>query len=112
MWFGRILFGEVLIRRNIANSVECCCCNARVYETFNYLFIECTDAKFIWKLFSEAAGLHINVIQLKQGLEELWNIYCAAKLKPILKAVPAFIIWVIWKRRNVIKMGERLIDIP
>lgn len=27
----------------------------------------------------------------------------AGKLKPIFKAIPAFIIWQIWKRRNVIK---------
>lgn len=62
------------------DSVEYCCCNAKVQETFNHLFIECPDAKAIWKYFTEVAGLHINVIHINQGLEEWWSVDCVAKL--------------------------------
>ncbi|KAG5572158.1 hypothetical protein H5410_061924 [Solanum commersonii] len=43
------------------------------------------------------------VVQLKQTLEEWWKADYTTKLKPILKVVLDFIIWQLWKRRNVIK---------
>ncbi|KAK4721499.1 hypothetical protein R3W88_011732 [Solanum pinnatisectum] len=81
------------------------CCNNNVQETFEYLFIECPNTYHTWGLFKEAAGLHFQVVRIKQILEEWWKADCPTKLKPIFKAVPACIIWQIWKRRNVIKHG-------
>lgn len=76
-------------------------------ETFVHLFIECPDAKCTWNLFSNAAGLHFNVIQIKQGFEEWWKAECKTKLKSLFKVVHAFIIWAIWKRRTIIKHGGK-----
>lgn len=36
------------------------------------------------------AGLHFNVIQIKQGFEEWWKAECTTKLKSLFKAVHAF----------------------
>lgn len=60
------------------------------------------------KYFAESAGLHITVIQINQVLEDWWKVDCTHKQKPMFRAVPAFIIWVIWKRRNVIKHGGKM----
>ncbi|KAK4714142.1 hypothetical protein R3W88_020049 [Solanum pinnatisectum] len=57
------------------------------------------------KLFAEVAGIQGPLIQLRQVIDSWWNATCCSKLKPFLKAVPAFIIWSIWKRRNVIRNG-------
>lgn len=70
MWFRRIPIGEVLIKRGITDSVVCFCCNDSVHEYFIHLFIFCSNSTHVWKLFTEPAGLHFPLVQLRQILEE------------------------------------------
>ena len=59
MCFGKIPIVEVLINRNIVDTVEV----IFVMLTYKkYLFIECPNAKFTCKQFSSAAGLQFEVI--------------------------------------------------
>ncbi|KAH0722504.1 hypothetical protein KY289_005548 [Solanum tuberosum] len=50
-----------------------------VLETIEHLFIRCSDSNSIWKYFEE--------------------------LKPLIMAIPMFIFWQVWKRRNSKKFG-------
>lgn len=97
--------GEVLVRMKITNEVECCCCDTRVPEIVDHLFIQCSMSKSVWKLFAEAAGIQRTLIHLRQVIDSWWNATCCSKLKSLLKAIDSFIIWSIWKRKNVIRNG-------
>ncbi|KAK4726926.1 hypothetical protein R3W88_031843 [Solanum pinnatisectum] len=82
--------GEVLINSRIANSVECWCCNQSVQESIEHLFMKCPDSESQWKDFAwETADV-------------------VPKLKPLYKVVPMFIVWQIWRRRNVIAHGDKM----
>ena len=43
------------------------------------------------------------LMQLRQVIDSCWKANCYSKLKPLFKDVHAFIIWLIYKRRNVIR---------
>lgn len=92
LWHMRIPIGEVLVRMKITNEVECCCCDTRVPEIVDHLFIQCSMFKSVWKLFAEAAGIQRTLIHLRQVIDSWWNATCCSKLKPLLKAIPSFII--------------------
>ncbi|KAH0761423.1 hypothetical protein KY290_017496 [Solanum tuberosum] len=74
IWFQRIPIGEVL-------------------ETFQHLFMQCPISKDLWSLFAGAAGVQGPFVQIKQTLDKWWKSDCVAKLKPLFRAVPIFIIW-------------------
>ncbi|WMV32496.1 hypothetical protein MTR67_025881 [Solanum verrucosum] len=58
---------------------------------------------YIWE--KEAAGIQGPMVQLRQVLRLWWEAECGSKLKPMLHVVPIFIIWQLWKRRNIVKHG-------
>ncbi|WMV59135.1 hypothetical protein MTR67_052520, partial [Solanum verrucosum] len=77
-------------------------------ETFQHLFMQCPISKDLWNLFAGAAGVQGPFVQIKQTLDKWWKSDCVAKLKPLFRAVPIFIIWQIWKRRNIIDHGGKM----
>ncbi|KAH0666513.1 hypothetical protein KY285_027719 [Solanum tuberosum] len=105
---GEIPIGEVLIRKNIVERVDCSCCNNSAPETFSHLFVNCPSAQSVWKTFRNAAGLSFPINQLQQVMEDWWKADGSPKLKQLFKVVPAFITWEIWKRRNVMKHGGNM----
>ncbi|KAK6789639.1 hypothetical protein RDI58_013439 [Solanum bulbocastanum] len=78
VWLQRIPIGEVLVKNKITDSM-------------------------IWE-----AGLHGPFVQLRQTIYKWWEGECVPKLRPLYKVVPAFIIWQLWKRRNVIRHGGKM----
>ena len=51
MWFRRIPIREVLIRRGISDSMECCCSNDDIQESFMHLFIFSSNLYQVLRLF-------------------------------------------------------------
>lgn len=92
IWLQRIPIGQVLVRNIICDSVVCCCCNTGMQESFNHLFVECPDSYYLWRIFAGAAGITRSFVQLRKSIEKLWVFDGVAKLKPIYKAVLAFIV--------------------
>ncbi|XP_049414633.1 uncharacterized protein LOC125877356 [Solanum stenotomum] len=105
LWHMRIPIGEVLVRMRIVNSVKCCSCNNNAEETCDHLFIQCPTTYCLWRHFAEAAGIQGPMVQLRQVIRLWWEAECGSKLKPMLHVVPIFIIWQLWKRRNIVKHG-------
>ncbi|XP_060210633.1 uncharacterized protein LOC132637582 [Lycium barbarum] len=69
-------------------------------EIINHLFL-CGDlAAKVWRYFNMGAGLSLNYVQVKHAIRSWWEAKCHFKIKTIYKAVPAFIVWQIWKWRN------------
>ncbi|KAH0771764.1 hypothetical protein KY290_015745 [Solanum tuberosum] len=55
-----------------------------------------------------AAGIPGPFVQLRQVIKKWWEFDGVTKLKPLYKAVPAFIVWQVWKRWNVLKHGGKM----
>ncbi|XP_055803989.1 uncharacterized protein LOC129873024 [Solanum dulcamara] len=108
IWPQRIPIGEVRIRNRIIDSTLCGCCENNAQESFNHLFFFCPDANFLWRWFRGAAGLQGSFIQLRQTIYRWWNEECVTKARPLYKAVPASIMWQLWKKRNVVKHGGKM----
>ncbi|KAG5589913.1 hypothetical protein H5410_040427, partial [Solanum commersonii] len=60
------------------------------------------------KNFITLVGVQIPGFQLKVFLHNWWKLDAPPKLKSILMALPPFIIWQLWKRRNALKHGEKM----
>lgn len=46
IWFKRIPIGEVLVSR-ITDYIDYCCCDNNRQESFNHLFVSCSDANYL-----------------------------------------------------------------
>lgn len=88
--------------------MECCCFTSNSQESFNHLFVICPDANYLWKLFAGAIGIQGPFILLSQTIFKWWKEDCVAKLKTLCRSIPCFIVWQLWKRRNMIKNGGRM----
>ena len=83
-----------MIRRGINDSIECCCNNDVIQESFMDLLILSSDLYQVLRLifFIVTAGFHFSVIHDKKVLEVSFNIDYNIKLKLVFKVIPAFII--------------------
>jgi len=108
IWKKRLPIGEVLINNRIANSMECWCWNQGVQESIEHIFMKCPDSESLWKDFAAAAGLFGPFLQLRDTFNKWETTDVVPKLKPLYKVVPMFIVWQIWRRRNVIAHGDKM----
>ncbi|XP_059295460.1 uncharacterized protein LOC132048795 [Lycium ferocissimum] len=100
LWKFKVPVDEVVASIGIAIVSKCCCCNSAQPESINHLFL-CGDfAAKVWSVFNAAAGLTMNYVQVKHAIRSWWGAKCRHKLKPVFKAISAFIVWQIWKWRN------------
>ncbi|XP_060170720.1 uncharacterized protein LOC132601662 [Lycium barbarum] len=96
----KVPIDEVVESIGIPIVSKCCCCHTAQIETINHLFL-CGDlATKVWRYFNMGAGLSMNCVQIKHAIRCWWEAKCHFKMKTIYKAVPAFIVWQIWKWRN------------
>ncbi|KAH0671252.1 hypothetical protein KY285_023647 [Solanum tuberosum] len=105
LWKYKIPMDEVLKTLKINLVSRCRCCEKAQEETMVHLFINGEFARSIWKYYANAIGLQGPFIQVHQAIKKWWDIRHCAKLTLILQAVPAFICWQLWKRRNTIEHG-------
>ncbi|XP_075095164.1 uncharacterized protein LOC142173466 [Nicotiana tabacum] len=84
---------------------RCWCYQQPQEESIEHIFVTSPTASKVWNLFMGAAGISVQLIQLKQIVRHWWYAKCCPKLKPLFQAVPTIITWEIWKRRNASKHG-------
>ncbi|KAK6777578.1 hypothetical protein RDI58_024296 [Solanum bulbocastanum] len=60
------------------------------------------------QVFTSAAGLHLNLVQIHEVIKAWWDADFSLKLKPLFKVVPTLIAWEQWNRRNTQKYGGRV----
>ncbi|XP_075095364.1 uncharacterized protein LOC142173644 [Nicotiana tabacum] len=84
---------------------RCWCCQHPQEESIEHIFVTTPTASKVWNLFMGAAGISVQLIQLKQIIRHWWYAQCCPNLKPLFQVVPAIITWELWKRRNAGKHG-------
>lgn len=80
---------------------KCWCCAQPQEDSFQHLFLKSETE--VWKIFLQAAGLVVNLIQVHQVIRAWWNTQCCPKLKLLFQAVSAVITWELWKNRYTMK---------
>ncbi|XP_060200166.1 uncharacterized protein LOC132628400 [Lycium barbarum] len=108
VWKGRIAIDDIMKRMQIALPSRCWCCSNPQQETMSHLFLTSPIAEKLWRMFASCAGLIIEGRQLSQVILSWWTTEANPQLQTILRAVPAIIMWEIWKRRNAIKHGANV----
>ncbi|XP_060216649.1 uncharacterized protein LOC132644109 [Lycium barbarum] len=99
LWKFKLPVDEVLETIGINIVSRCYCCIEPRQEILDHLFLKGDFATTVWNWFSSAAGILMNCCQVKHAVKLWWNAKCHYKLRPIQKAVPAIILWQIWKIR-------------
>ncbi|XP_075088106.1 uncharacterized protein LOC142170170 [Nicotiana tabacum] len=77
-------------------------------ESLVHLFFTSNAARSIWSYFLRRAGIALDGLSLHQAITKCWTAPIVPRLKPVLQALPAFIVWELWKRRNSLKYGEAM----
>ncbi|XP_059289519.1 uncharacterized protein LOC132043051 [Lycium ferocissimum] len=106
LWKERIATDDNLKRMHISLVSRCWCCEDHRQETMSHLFLTSPTAFKLWKQFASCAGLNIEGQHLQQVITLWWTAPASHKLHTIFQAIPAIILWEIWKRRNSIKHGR------
>lgn len=96
------------MKSRICDEVKCCCCEEGVLETIEHLFIKCSMANRLWNSYASAAGVDGPLIQLKSTVHKWRLANSTPKLKILFKVVPMFILWQIWKRKNIVVHGGKM----
>lgn len=111
IWFGKIPVASLLHRWNLDYSSGCRCCATAVEETIEHLFLKGEAATRIWNYFRYALGILDPMLNLKQSIRLWWNVEGNSRVKLVCQAIPNFILWFLWKRRNTILHGGDFSDV-
>ncbi|XP_015169513.1 uncharacterized protein [Solanum tuberosum] len=78
-----------------------------VEETMIHLFLIAPIATKLWKQFTTRAGIRTDG-GLQQIITWWWKATNKPKLKTIFQAIPAILMWELWKRRNARRNGKEV----
>ncbi|KAK6780202.1 hypothetical protein RDI58_022386 [Solanum bulbocastanum] len=106
VWKKRIATDDNLKRMRMQIASKCYCCENGEMETMTHLFLTTPITQKLWRRFASCAGLNIEVLQLQQLIMKWWELKTNQKLHSVLIAVPAIIMWELWKRRNARRHGK------
>ncbi|KAK4721618.1 hypothetical protein R3W88_011851 [Solanum pinnatisectum] len=106
VWKRRIATDDNLKRMRLQVVSKCYCCEHGEMETMTHLLLTAPIAQRLWKQFASCAGLNIEGMHLQQIITAWWEHKASHKLTQILKAIPAIIMWALWKRRNTRRHGK------
>ncbi|XP_075080475.1 uncharacterized protein LOC107786790 [Nicotiana tabacum] len=68
--------------------------------------VKANAARTVWNFFLNRARIATEGLSLHQAITKCWTTPVLPRIKPILQALPSFICWELWKRRNSLKHGE------
>jgi len=108
VWRRIIATDDNLKRRRMQVVSKCYCCETGEMETMSHLLLTTLIAQKLWKQFASCAGVIISELTLQQLIFKWWEHNASSKLEHILKAIPAIIIWELWKRRNARRYGKEV----
>lgn len=104
-WKRRIATDDNLKRMKMYVVSRCWCCDMRKEETMEHLFLTAPIAEKLWRQFAVFADIHIEDMDMKQIIDTWWTMKSTPKMETLCRAVPAMIMWSLWRRINTIKYG-------
>ncbi|XP_059283713.1 uncharacterized protein LOC132037237 [Lycium ferocissimum] len=104
VWFWKLPINEVLQKMRINIVSRCWSCHVQK-EIMDHVFITRPFARRIWSYFPTAAGIMGPFIQIKQTVLLWWSFNPLARLKALYQAIPALVMWQLWKDRNTRRHG-------
>ncbi|XP_075102917.1 uncharacterized protein LOC142177605 [Nicotiana tabacum] len=91
LWRQKIATDDMWRRQGQMVMSRFLCCQQPQEESIEHIFVTSPTASKVWNLFMGAAGIYVQLIQLKQIIRHWWYAQCCPKLKPLFQAVPAII---------------------
>ncbi|XP_060182254.1 uncharacterized protein LOC132611915 [Lycium barbarum] len=108
VWKRCITTDDKLKRMHINIVSRCWCCQEHKQETMSHFFLTSPITFKLWKQFAFYVGFNIEGRHLQHIIILWWKANAPSKLQGIFQAMPAIIMWEIWKRRNSIKHGKHI----
>ncbi|XP_070021428.1 uncharacterized protein [Nicotiana sylvestris] len=105
VWKAKLPLDDWMRRLGYFMPSKCWCC-AQEQETLMHLFFTSFAATRVWTYFLTYSGFSMEGLTLHQAIVKCWTTKVVHRLQPILQALPAIIVWELWKRRNSQKYGE------
>lgn len=106
VWKAKLPLDDFLRRIGFSIASKCWCCADPKEETLVHLFFLSNAATTVWRYFLPKAGIQLEGLSLHQAITKCWTTPVIPRLKSVLQALPACIMWELWKRRNSLKYGE------
>ncbi|XP_019240885.1 PREDICTED: uncharacterized protein LOC109220870 [Nicotiana attenuata] len=105
VWKAKLPLDDFMRRLGYFMPSKCWCCADPKEESLGHLFFTSNAARIVWRYFLRRAGIAVEGISLHQAITKCWMAKVIPRLKPIMQALPACIVWELWKRRNSLKYG-------
>ncbi|XP_070002801.1 uncharacterized protein [Nicotiana sylvestris] len=78
-------------------------------ESLLHLFFRSNAATSVWSYFLRRAGIALDGLSLHQAITKCWTTAVVPRLKQVLQALHAYIVWELWKRKKSLKYGEAVL---
>ncbi|XP_009791286.1 uncharacterized protein [Nicotiana sylvestris] len=106
VWKAKLPLDDFLRKLGYSMPSKCWCCADPKEESLLHMFFTSNAARSVWSYFLRRAGISLDGLSLHQAITKCWTTPVVPRLKPVLQALPACIVWELWKRRNNLKYGE------
>ncbi|KAH0779037.1 hypothetical protein KY290_005464 [Solanum tuberosum] len=100
VWKKRIVTDDNLKRMRMNIVSKYYCCDSGEMKTMTHLLLTAPIAQRLWKQFASCAGIIIGGQQLHKLIFQWWEYDGNPKVQHIMKAIPAIVMWELWKRMN------------
>lgn len=88
------------VRWGLHGPSKCWCCENPEQETLSRVFLKSSTANRTWSYFCSFTGLNMTGRQLREVIMLWWGSKVNKEKRPCYRAMPSFIIWELWRRRN------------
>ncbi|XP_075097367.1 uncharacterized protein LOC142174878 [Nicotiana tabacum] len=108
VWKAKLPLDDHMKKMGYAMPSRCWCCVQPGEETLQHLFFTSFAVKKVWSYFLMHAGIKIEGLSMHQAIVKCWTLRVISRLQTIFQALPAIIMWELWRRRNSYKHGEEV----
>lgn len=99
LWQGKLPFDDFFARFRANTDTNCNCCLVPVVENMFHIFVTGEVAQLIWKHFGRPLGIRAHRGTIRHLIDIWWNQKTTNEIhKMIIRIVPLFICWEIWKQ--------------